>query len=289
MSDFLFDALRRFGGDTRLGMMHAFGADPRAISAAGTDMEWMGKVLRFRPGEALPRIMPGGHFGAVSLGLGLVGPALMAHQVISGYHEGGFRGAGSALTNELAVNTAMVKYGYTNVAEMAGVMQLKPGRGGLGLANRLLTRVGMPGLGTVLGHGDLAGRYIWGNVLASGFNSALGGGVLGGVGSFAGAALGVKYSGTLTAAALGVGAAKMIGRGTYSVLKNGYNFRQARKQVNTDGDMAAFMTTGAQTMRERAVAAIQKSYINSRSALGQEAQYMSYPGRSYSSNYRGNY
>lgn len=88
---------------------------------------------------------------------------------------------------------------------------------------------------------------------------------------------------TMAAGAAGVAAA---GYGTYQTLKAGYRYRQMQKGIHTSGSLAAFHTQGAQTMRARAVQAIHKSHLNARSALGQEANFMHFPSRNYSSRYR---
>jgi hypothetical protein len=70
------------------------------------------------------------------------------------------------------------------------------------------------------------------------------------------------------------------------VMKAGYNHAQMQKQLHTSGSLASFNTQGAYTMRARAVQAIHKSHLNARSVLGQEASFLHYPSRNYSSRYR---
>ena len=87
--------------------------------------------------------------------------------------------------------------------------------------------------------------------------------------------------------AAAVGGVAAAGYGAYEVLKMGYAQKQSRKGIQTAGDLAAFNTMGANTMRSRAVQAIQKSHTNARSALGGEANFMHYSSRNYHSPYRG--
>ena len=88
------------------------------------------------------------------------------------------------------------------------------------------------------------------------------------------------------AGAVVAGGLAATGYGAYEVMKMGYAQKQSRRGIQTSGDLAAFMTQGANTMRARSVQAIQKSATNARSALGQEANFMHYPGRNYFSQYR---
>jgi hypothetical protein len=293
MKDLFFSALRNYASDARIGLFHALSAQPTAISSAGTDMRMFGYDMRFDNSNFLPAIKASGQ----EMGMGHIleaaaSPLGLLTSAVLGYTDGGLGGMAGAISTEIAVNASMVKHGFTRLpADAAGVQALIPGRGALGLVNKFLHDKGTVAgfAGGVAGFADVFHRYSWGTFLGIGMNKALGGGMLGQVGSIVGGHLGVKYAGTLSAGLLAYQGVKAVSMGTYSVLKHGYEYRQARKQINTDGDMAAFMTMSANTMRERAVQAIQKSYINTRSALGQEAQYLSFPGRSYSSKYRGAY
>lgn len=132
----------------------------------------------------------------------------------------------------------------------------------------------------------MVSRYGVGSLAAGAASSALGGGVIGGAAAFAAAHVGVKHSWKVAAAAGGYYAAKATGNAVMGVLKKGYQYRQRQKSINTSGSMAAFNTSGAHTMRQRAVEAIHKSHLNARSALGNEAQFMHMPGRNYGSRYR---
>lgn len=95
--------------------------------------------------------------------------------------------------------------------------------------------------------------------------------------------------GGVALAAGGIVGSKLVMRGTYEVLRHGYETRRAKYSIDTAGDLGAFMTRGAFTQRERAVQAIQKSHMNARSALGHEANYMHYPSRSYYARGRSGY
>jgi hypothetical protein len=100
----------------------------------------------------------------------------------------------------------------------------------------------------------------------------------------AAAAAGVIGAGLTAGAMAGLAGAGMYGG--YKTLEAGYNYRQMQKQINTSGSLAAFSTSGAHTMRARAVQAMHKSHLNARSALGQEASLLSMPQRNYGSKYR---
>ena len=50
-----------------------------------------------------------------------------------------------------------------------------------------------------------------------------------------------------------------------------------KRRIDTAGSTASFMTQNAFTQRQRAVAAMQNSHLNARSAMGMEATYMHMP------------
>lgn len=221
--------------------------------------------------------MPGNPWG---LGLG-------ALSVYSGFSEGGIGGAYDALALNVAVEASLFKWGY-------------------GVGNALQT----PRNTWLAGNTKLAGHPLkigTGNAIFRGLGASVGGYV----GQQLGLATGVPMAGTVGAtlgAFLGaaplraVGAHPVVGGvlaagataaiasyGAYSIIKSfgemGYQRRQMTRGVNTDGNMAAFMTQNALTMRSRAVEAIARSHTNARSAIGQEANFM-HSSRNYHSRYR---
>lgn len=156
-------------------------------------------------------------------------------------------------------------------------------------------RVVGAGLGGFAGHtvGSKLGGLVAGDV------GSFGGGI---VGTFAGSYLTLAAASALATphgaviGAVATGAAAVGGTalaagaaasyGTYQVLRAGYRHRQMQRGIQTSGNLAAFHTQAGQNMRERAVQAIHKSHLNARSALGQEANFLSSPSRNYHSRYR---
>lgn len=239
-----------------------------------------------------------------SLGLGTI-PGLYF-----GYQESGLRGAATYVAGDVAAMSAMLRHHYSPALKggnYAGKV-IAPGLWtGLGGSSTLGTRAfnSMSYIGKGIGGG--IGGYIGGSL-----GNKVGGAVAGDYGRFTGQVAGTfagSYLGTATAASMGgaaiagavpigvlgatalgttaiVGSGALAGYGTYQMLKAGYQNQQYRKSIQTSGSLAAFNTQGAHTMRQRAVQAIHKSHLNARSALGQEAQYMSFPNKNYHSNYR---
>ena len=71
--------------------------------------------------------------------------------------------------------------------------------------------------------------------------------------------------------AIGIGA-------TYINYRNKLvDFRREARQTEFTGDMTAFQTHAAATMRQRSMQAISRSHMNARRALGNEAQYYHMP------------
>ena len=199
----------------------------------------------------------------VGLSLGFVGMQAVSE---------GPMAAGQAFLWDVAVNSALVKHGYKNVKLAAGVSKMVPKGmfGGLSLAGR-----GIAGYAGAMAGGALGGMAggAPGSILGTGFGMV-------------GAKLGVMGAPMLPGLLAAGAVAGVAGYGAYSVMKAGYNHAQMQKQIHTSGSMAGFYTQGAHTMRSRAVSAIHKSHMNSRSALGQEANYLHAPSRNYHSRYR---
>lgn len=216
----------------------------------------------------------------------LPGLGMNAFFTYQGYQEGGLSGAYDAMALNTAVEASLFRWSA-----------------GVGTAYH--TGSGWVGKNTKLaGHPLKMG-------MANSLTRGLGAGISGYVGQQLGLATGIPMAGTVGATVgayiggapiqalranpmmvggvmLGAGAG-LVGYGAYSVIKAagkaGYDHRQSRRGVNSDGDMGAFMTQNAMTMRERSVQAIAKSHLNARSALGQEANFMHSP-RNYNSSYR---
>ena len=183
-------------------------------------------------------------------------------------------------------------------ARNTGQMVTRGARGGL---SSLLGPLGMV---TSLGFGyaeeGLWGAAKWGaaEFLTSGIFAGVASGALGGgatatmAGSVGGFMFGGPFGGVVGAAAgavlgqgglllggmalggfaLGVGATYLAAKGSFELLKAGYQYRQKMMhKIDTAGSTAAFMTKNAFTMRQRAVEAIRMNQLNLRSAFGQEA------------------
>ena len=264
----------------------------RGQQAGGTI--WSGYNANFSvtPGEAVPNPLGGmggsGWSKAGRMAMSGAGAAFSLWNIKSGYDEGGFWGAKDAAVWELATASAASRFAYGSL-----------GSGGPSAGYSRLARLGQIGIknaGTKIafGGGSMAGGMA--RVAGAGLGATLGQAVLGTPGAFAGAYIGaapMRFAAThpLLAAGMVAGAATAaVGYGTYSVVKGGlqagYQHRQRQRGIDTSGSMAAFMTQGAMTMRQRAVQSIHKSHLNARSALGQEAGFMHMPSKNYHSRYR---
>lgn len=279
------------------GVFHSLGADPTRISRGGSlEMEWIGRSMHLNPGQALPEFLSGSFqknsYGVPKgTGWAAIGVGSLAMSAGLGYAEGGLGGGMLGLYSDIGVDAALVKYGYSRSKDASGVTHLTPGKWIPGLARTRLGRFSnKPGIGSMVAGGARAGEYfgrmISGHVWAGTVAGMMGGGATAIPGALLGGALGVKYAGRLAVLGGAYYMGKTISKGAYDIVKAGHSHQQARKSIQTDGDMASFMTMGAHTMRERAVQAIQKSHMNARTALGQEATYLSSPSRSYFSSYR---
>ena len=125
------------------------------------------------------------------------------------------------------------------------------------------------------------------SVLFSGEGSSylgLSGGVLGAAG---GAKLGAMAGSnvfSLAASALLVGGAMVATEVTGNILSSGFK-RTKTLGLDFAGDLSSYNTRSAVTMRQRSVEAMNKSHLNTRSALGQEASFH-HMNRDYFANYR---
>lgn len=282
------------------GVLTSFGMDPRRVLANGQaqftgwgfnanlpgkglfDMDYaftpesVATKAKWWSKEGLKARAPG---NAIGLGMN-------AFFIYQGYKEGGISGAYDAMALNVAIESSLYHWGYgVGTAGQAGKGMLRSNTKLAGHALKLSTSTAL-----IRGMGAGVGGYIGQQIgLATGIPmagtiGALAGGYVGGAPLQALRANPILVGGMMAGVAAGA-----IGYGAYSVVKTagkmGYAHRQSMRGINTDGDMSAFMTQNAVTMRERSVQAIAKSHLNARSALGQEANFMHSP-RNYNSRYR---
>lgn len=216
--------------------------------------------------------------------MNMAGVGYMAYQ---GYQENGMSGAYDGLTLGVAVEQALYKHSMgagnfmqagSNKFAQAG---FKPAGHPLkaSMSSSLTRGAGasiggyigqQAGLMTGLPMGGTIGAFVGANVGAAPLKAIK-----------AHPFIGTAMVGTAIAAAGAYGAYEVI----KTVAQEGYNRRQSLRGVNTDGSMAAFMTQNAATMRGRSVQAMQRSHMNARSALGQEASFL-HTNKNYHSVYR---
>ena len=123
--------------------------------------------------------------------------------------------------------------------------------------------------------------------MGAGVGASIGNAVLGTPGSVIGGIAGAATMANPIVAGAAVAGA-VAGYGTYSILKTGYRHGRSMRLGNvphTAGDMSAFFTQNAFTMRSQSVQAMRNSHMNARSALGQEATFM-HTRKNYFSTYR---
>lgn len=146
------------------------------------------------------------------------------------------------------------------------------------VANRVL---GSPLMGRIM---PTIGAYLGAALVGSAGKSLMSGyfenneGVAGLAGMVFGSAIGARAGayvgaglGRLAITAAGIGAIYGAVSSTASILKSGFRKERDSRGLNYAGDMSAFLTQSASTMRQRAVQAMHKSHLNARSAFGQEA------------------
>jgi hypothetical protein len=229
----------------------------------------------------IEKLRQGGKIGGNASWMGALGAVpvvgMSGYFIYQGYKENGLTGARDAAVWDIATNAAVRKFGYKQLAHG----ELAIGATKNAIVSKGLLSHGVRFLGA--GIGAQIGQSIGDSIGLPGASIA---------GAFAGAFVGaapVKFMAShpfIAAGAMAVGGLAATGYGAYEVLKMGYAQKQSRKGIQTAGDLAAFNTMGANTMRSRAVQAIQKSHTNARQALGMEANFLAYPSRSYHSPYR---
>ena len=230
------------------------------------------------------------NFGKLDFGMSTAGLGFSAISLASGYMTGGIGGLYDATVIELAANTAISApgVGYVSKTKFAANNTTKVFEARTGKTGLMTRSVGAYVGGTL---GQIAGE-------------ATGIPMMGTIGAFAGSAVGaapirntaaglrmMAAHPLMAAGAIGsavvAGGAITVARAGGTFVKNANKYARARRRMDTDGSLAAFSTNGAYTMRQRAVQAMQKTHMNSRSALGQEANLFHQGAtRNYHSRYR---
>jgi hypothetical protein len=276
-------ALRSRANDIGFGMLLGVGL-PEYQQGDDLVFSFASKNFRVNPRKPLgvtPLAEEAAHTAMTKGGafLGVAGFAIAGP--IMGFMDNGMAGAIRNTIIESSLNAHMFRHGHT-LKPWADAPAAAGGMGYfIGNPGRLLKPFGFAGRVV-----DYLGRYAVGASMAYGAYDMFGGGPLGFAAAHVAGGIGTKYPKVITGALLAYSGARLAFRGTHAMLKAGYRFKQRQKMVQTDGDMSAFMTQGAFTMRSRAIEAINKSHLNARSALGSEANYFSDASRSYSSPYR---
>lgn len=208
----------------------------------------------------------GGMWGAGAAAMGgafrVIPAAFIAHQFYGEYKEGGIGGAIGAIP-KVALEQVALATAFTG-----GGRLLKGGwTGALGLMGRNWRHT----------------KNAYSAVKAA-------------EGGWAAAQVGAEYAGAVSGSTVGTlarGTAAVAGRvsvaamylaplilgGMYishsmSGIQRNIEAGHRSLNINTTSSLAAFNTKGAWTSRQMSVQAIQRSHLNSRSALGSEAQYM---------------
>jgi hypothetical protein len=220
-----------------------------------------GRPLSGKAATLFGRQMPWTAAG-VAGSVGVAGTAYFAYLGYKGEISGnsGMSGVVDAGIIDLATMSGVAKFSSVATAVSAGVVST----GRVGFLRSLPMFIGAA-VGASVGHGALGAPGAF-------------------AGGYVGAALG-RAPLRLAAAGAVIGGSVAVGKGAYNLLKTGYRKRTASRGINTAGDMAAFYTQNAMTMRARAVGAIRNSHTNARSALGQEANFM-HTNKNYFSPYR---
>lgn len=265
-----------FSGALAAGSLTAFsGGDASDVGSAAMGGGLLGAAISSTPHLGDKVVRTGMGWGGVALSTAPIA-AFSGYAIYQGYKDNGMTGARDAAIWDIATNAAVRKFAYTTIHPEAAIGATQ---GAIISRGMLATGVRFMGAGI----GASIGQAIGDKIGLPGASIA---------GAFAGAYVGadpLKFAAAhpiIGAGAVVAGGLAATGYGAYEVMKMGYAQKQSRKGIQTSGDLAAFMTAGANTMRARAVQAIQKSHTNGRSALGQEANFMSYSSRNYFSQYR---
>ena len=258
------------------------GAKTRVRTPTGAHIDYFhtpGTPSSYTPKPGAARLTPGGAIG--------IGTSLLFNA--PAFWHGGIAGGAHALVQDASIGAALGRWGH----------QMRSYNGSTALTYGNLGKIAKP-IYEALSKGGWAGRR-GANLMGFGsYMSRMGGSIAGTMVSDAvfgtgivgnavtpyAAGMGARYSPYLLAGAVVAGGAYLAGKTGYRILRAGYDYRQQHKSIQTSGDLMAFNTGAALTMRARAVQAMQNSHMNARSALGQEAQFMHAPQRNYHSPYR---
>ena len=158
---------------------------------------------------------------------------------------------------------------------------------GSSLAARMVAVTGAyMGAGIGFSAGQSIGEGLGNMLFEDGSNQGFGlaGGIFGArLGAQAGATM-MRSIPALAASALVLGGAYMLADAGSDILKSGFK-RTRSRGLDFAGDVSAYNTNSAVTMRQRALQSMHKSHLNARSALGQEAS-ITHMNRDYFANYR---
>ena len=170
------------------------------------------------------------------------------------------------------------------LAEKTSIQQYRTIAGSALLGRALPVLGAYTGASMGFGAGQAIGEGL-GNMLFDGsYGLGLAGGIMGAkLGAMAGAAM-TRNIPALAISALAVGSSMMITEAVGDILKTGFKNNRTRG-LDFAGDLSAYNTNSAVTMRQRAVQSIHKSHLNARSALGQEASFQ-HMNRDYFAHYR---
>lgn len=274
-----------------LGLMGMAGLSPSSVVSAGgsQDLIYEGYGGRFSKSGGVVKqpVMPTSFTGAFSdFGIPAVSVAADLFGAYGAYTAGGVSAAGTYLMQEVAATGAATKAAYSTPGAAAGTMI--PGTRVTTTMSRYMTRYAGASIGGMAVGGALSALV--GEIPGVGGPLSYGANI---VGTFYGAKFGAAPLRMIGAnpllasgaALVGLGGAALYGTSQVSkaILQEGYSYSMQRQGIETSGSLAAFQTRGANTMRARAVQAIQRSHINSRSALGNEGALMHRPGRTYNS------
>lgn len=184
-------------------------------------------------------------------------------------------------------NSAMISRSMGLENQIAGQPSIQQYRtiAGSALLGRAMPVLGAyTGANIGFGIGQSIGEGL-GNMLFDGsYGLGFAGGVMGAkLGAMAGAAM-TKSIPAMALSAIAIGGTMMMTEAVGDMLKTGFKNNRTRG-LDFAGDLSAYNTNSAVTMRQRAVQSMHKSHLNARSALGQEASFQ-HMNRDYFAHYR---
>lgn len=261
------------------------GGTTRIRTAVGSHVDYFhtpGVQSVYTPPAAASRITPWGGFG-IANSLIMTGAA---------FYTGGVQAGAHSIVQDLSLGAGLARWGHQMRSYNGGTAGITAGNlGRFTPVYEALSKSGKLGRGLAqgLGGASYVSRLAGGLVAQGAIDAMLGTGILSNALTPVATGMGARYSPYLLGGSIMAGGAYLAGRTAYSVVRAGYDYRQHQKSIQTSGDLMAFNTGAALTMRARAVQAIQNSHQNSRTALGQEAQFIHAPQRNYHSPYRSGY